>query len=199
MVCLSLFLGVERISSPEVCGPIPSSNASLTGCAPYDPRKYGHSTGLHGLKNHSQLALHEFRSLPLRAVTATSSANVRCCMSDRHDLGFFLLHQAINPGCKVVGKFLDLVFGVLDVVLGNTLYFLELLVSLLADIPDADPAVFALVADLLDKLFPTLFCEHGNVDDNLLAIVLWIEAEVGGEDGLLDFRNNSFLPGSDED
>src|SRR6516164_2835189 len=95
-----------------------------------------------------------------------------------HYLGFFLLHEAIDPCNKIVSEFLNLLFGILYIVFGNTFYFLQGFVRVFSDSTYTYFSVFALITYLFHQLLSAFFGKHWNINNYLLAIVLWIETKV---------------------
>ena len=95
----------------------------------------------------------------------------------------------------LIGQFLHAFFRVFNVIFGNTLDLFEAFVGVFAYISNADAAVLAFMPYLFYQLLPSFFSKHGHVNDDLLPVILWVQAQVGRHNGFLDFRDKVLFPG----
>src|SRR5690606_34876050 len=120
--------------------------------------------------------------------------------SDRHQLLLLGLDHLIDVLDGLVGDLLDLALDAALVVLADCLFLqqlLALLVGVAADVADRHLGGFTLGVDQLAQLAAALFGERGQVDADGGAGGVRRQAEVGGEDRLLDRRDHGLFPGRD--
>src|SRR5688572_30724759 len=121
--------------------------------------------------------------------------------SNRHKFLLFGLDHLIDVLDGGVGDLLDLDLGAADVVFGDLLFlqqFLDLVVGIAADVADGDLGVLALGVDELGQFLAALLGEGGQVEADHGAGGVRGQAEVGGEDRLLDGADHLLFPRRDD-
>src|SRR5256885_5932347 len=119
--------------------------------------------------------------------------------SDFHDLGLFGLDQVVDLVDVIVVDSLQILLGMLDVVLGHTLQFLESLAGVRPRMPNGDLPLLGELVNDFDKLFTPLLIHRGqwHADDGSLC--RWVEAEIRFPNRLLDDLRLRFVEGRDDE
>ena len=102
---------------------------------------------------------------------------------------------------EVVGQLLDVLLGDLVIVLGDLgglLLLLHLLHRVAADVADGDLRGLAVLLGLLDQIAAALLGQGREDQTDRAAVVLGIDAQIGGEDRLLDGLEQACVPGLDQ-
>src|SRR3989441_8409207 len=113
---------------------------------------------------------------------------------DLHDLGFLRLHRRVDELQVVVVQLLHILLGVLLLVLRDVLGLFDPTDRLGARVADGDAPFLGELVDDLDQLLAALLGERGDGDADDVAVVGGREAEVGGEDRLLDRLEEALVP-----
>ncbi len=121
---------------------------------------------------------------------------------DLHDLRFLLLQGRVDLLDVLVRELLDLGEGVLLVVLADVVVLeqlLQVLVRVAAHVADGDAALLGVLVGDLHEVLAALLRQRRHRDPDDLAVVLRVEVEVGGADGLLDRGEERGVPGLERD
>src|SRR5437016_2932492 len=113
---------------------------------------------------------------------------------DLHDLGFLGLHRRVDELQVVAVQLLHILLGVLLLVLRDVLGLFDPADRLGARVADGDAPFLGELVDDLDQLFAALLGERGDGDADDVAVVGGREAEIGGEDRLLDRLEEALVP-----
>jgi len=122
--------------------------------------------------------------------------------SDLHNFGFFLFCHLFHFFDFLVGELLDLVEGALLLVFGDFFVFggfLDEVVAVAADVADGGAVIFEDAVEVLDDFLAAILGHGRDGDADDLAVVVGIEAEVGGAERLFDFGDEACVPGRDDD
>ena len=117
-----------------------------------------------------------------------------------HDL-FFFAHADLACLLHVpVGQLLEVVLGLVELVLGDELFFLQfaqIIQSVAATVADGDLGLLDASRYLLRQLLAALLGQAGDGQANQPAVVGRGESQVGLEEGFLDSREGGRVPGAD--
>src|SRR5690606_8248865 len=120
--------------------------------------------------------------------------------SYRHQFLFLRLDHLVHGLDGLVGDLLDLVLAAALLVLADFLFLqqvLDLLVSVAADVADRDLGVLAFLVHHLGQLAASLLGQGGHVDADGGAGGVGGQAQVRGQDRLLDRPDHLLFPGGD--
>ena len=118
-----------------------------------------------------------------------------------HELLFLGAADLVDLLDVFVGQFLQVLFGLYLVVLGDLRVLLELLDivhGVAADIADGHLGVLAVLAHLLGQFLTAFLRELGEDQSDDSAVVLGVNAQIGGLDGLFDLLQKAAVPGLDD-
>src|SRR5699024_10861457 len=116
-------------------------------------------------------------------------------------LFFLLLGDLVDLLYPVVRELLEVLFGYLEVVLGDLrglLLGLELVHRVAPDVADGDLGVLGVFLDLLCQLLAALLSQLREYQADAPAVVLGVDAQVGGQDGLFYRLERGGIPGLDQ-
>src|SRR5438874_10512115 len=95
-----------------------------------------------------------------KAPTLHAARDAPSSTSDFHDLGLFGLDQLIDLVDVIVVDLLEIFFGVLDVIFGHTLQFLESFARMSPSVPNGDLPFLGQLVNDFHELFAALLI-HG--------------------------------------
>src|SRR5580765_608144 len=201
------------ISAPtSLCGRFQFSLENANSVSASTPRRRQNSTAartafwpsrwprLRGRRRRSaQRPLPSMTIAMWRGMRGADSASIEL---HRHQLVFLELDDAVDVLDELVGELLDIVFGARVLVLGDLLFLEELLdvmERVATHVAHGDLRVLAFVRDVLGKLLAALLRQRRQVDADHVADRRRREAEIGGEDRLLDRADHGLLIRRDRD
>ena len=118
--------------------------------------------------------------------------------SDRHYFLFFLCSYRVRFFDELIGYILHFFLAVLEIVLGYLavlLHLLELIHAVSADRANGNLAVLRQLLDILDYLAALILSQRRKCQSDNLAVILRVDAEIGGLDSLLDGMQSRNVPG----
>ena len=122
--------------------------------------------------------------------------------SDRHYFLFFLCGYRVRFFDELIGYILHFFLAVLEIVLGYLavlLHLLELIHAVSADRADGDLAILGKLLDILDYLAALILSQRREGQSDNLAVILRVDAEIGGLDSLLDLLEQAAVPRLDDE
>ena len=102
----------------------------------------------------------------------------------------------------LVGEILDVLFGLLLVVLGQfalLLGLLDVVDCVAADVADGDLGILGVFADLLREILAALLGQLREDEADNAAVILRVDAEIRGLDGLFDGLEKRAIPRLDDE
>ena len=122
--------------------------------------------------------------------------------SDLHQFLFLLGAHLVDLLDVLVGEVLDILFGLLLVVLGQfplLLGLFDVVNRVAADVADGDLGVLGIFADLLREILAALLGQLREDEADDAAVILRVDAEIRGLDGLFNRLEQRPVPRLDDE